>query len=634
MAVADFVPRGITSRYAAPKAQISPDRDRSWLGRAMPVLAAHRFTLITALVTSFIGLLLQVQIPNLLNQAVTNSLQDHTRPLSHYVWLVFALAVAAGVAGVVSRLFLMRTAYAMEFDLRNLLYEHLTHMSFGFYDRVQTGQLISRANSDIRSVQMYLTFGPSIVVQCSIAVVAFIYMLSINVALAFVAMSTLPFVFLLSVRMRRSMFPVSWLIQSRLAEIATVVDENINGVRVVKSFTAEPRELDHLAREADKLQWAYVKDADLRARFSPLVQNLPQLGMALVLLVGGLLVIHNHLGVGAILAFSAYIVMLQAPFQLLGMLVMLGQRAAASAERIYEVLDEPPTVVDSPEATVLTDFRGEVAFEHVDFHYGADGEDADDAPTAAANSPLGAATPGPPVLRDFSLHLSPGETVAMVGRTASGKTTVSRLLSRFYDVTGGAVKLDGHDVRDLTLDSVRSQVGVVLDEPFLFSVSVRDNIAYGRPEAPIEEIRAAAVAAGADEFIAELPHGYDTVVGERGYTLSGGQRQRIAIARTLLVNPPVLVLDDATSAVDVQVEQAIHEGLKALMVDRTTLIVAHRLSTIGLADRVVLLDDGHVVADGTHQELMESSRLYVEVLAQAEELELETADVVAEEAGS
>ncbi len=634
VAIADFVPTGIVSRYPAPKAQISPDRERSWLGRAMPVLAAHRVTLATALITSFAGLLLQVQIPALLNDAVTNSLQDHTRPLSHYVWIVFALAVAAGIAGFVSRLFLMRTAYAMESDLRNLLYEHLTRMSFGFYDRVQTGQLISRANSDIRSVQMYLTFGPSIVVQCSIAIVAFIYMLSIDVPLAFVAMSTLPFVFLLSVRMRRQMFPVSWLIQSRLAEIATVVDENINGVRVVKSFTAEGRELDHLAREADNLQWAYIKDADLRARFTPLVQNLPQLGMAFVLLVGGLLVIHGHLGVGAILAFSAYIVMLQAPFQLLGMLVMLGQRASASAQRIYEVLDEPPTVVDSPQARDLTDFRGEVAFEHVDFHYGADGENDDRTPTAAANSPLGVATPGPAVLEDFNLHLAPGETVAMVGRTATGKTTVSRLLSRFYDVTGGAVKLDGHDVRDLTLDSVRSQVGVVLDEPFLFSVSVADNIAYGRPEAPREEIRAAAVAAGADDFISELPDGYDTVVGERGYTLSGGQRQRLAIARTLLVNPPVLVLDDATSAVDVQVEQAIHEGLKVLMVDRTTLIVAHRLSTIGLADRVVLLDGGRIVADGTHNELMESSRLYVEVLAQAEELDGEIADIEAEEARS
>ena len=513
---------------------------------------------------------------------------------------MFVLAVAAGVTSYLARLLLMRTAYGIESDLRNMIYTHLTRMSFDFYDRVQSGQLISRANSDIRSVQMYLTFGPNIIVQCSIALVAFIYMLTINVPLAFVAMATLPLVFVMGVRMRRSMFPVSWLIQARLAEVATIVDENINGVRVVKSFVAEQRELSVLERAADKLQWSYIRDADLRAKFTPLVQNLPQLGLALVLLFGGWQVIHDHLGIGAILAFSAYIVMLQAPFQMLGMLIMLGQRAAASAKRIYEILDEQPTVVDGPLAVDLVDVTGDVVFEDVDFAYSPD-------------SPL--------ILDGLNLHLQPGETVAMVGRTASGKTTVSRLLPRFYDVTGGSVKIDGHDVRELTVESLRHQVGVVLDEPFLFSVSIRDNIAYGRPDAPLEEIQAAARAADAEEFIVQLPDGYDTVVGERGYTLSGGQRQRIAIARTLLLNPPILVLDDATSAVDVQVEQEIHGGLKTLMQGRTTLIVAHRLSTIGLADRVVLLDDGRIVADGTHGELLETTPLYVEVLAQVEDAE-------------
>ena len=591
-----FVPSGIESLYRPPRAWIDPDKSKSWLGRARPIVLSHKLTLVTALGLSFVALLLQVQIPNLLNNAVTNSLERHTVPLSHYTWLVFGLAVAAGISAYVSRLFLMRTAYSIEFDLRNMLYVHLTRMEFGFYDRVQTGQLISRANSDIRSVQMYLTFGPAILVQCAIAVVAFIYMLAINVPLALVAMSTIPFVFVLSVRMRRVMFPVSWLIQSRLAEVATIVDENINGVRVVKSFVAEPRELKTLAEAADRLKWSYIKDADLRARFTPAVQNLPQIGLALILIVGGLLVIHGKLGVGAILAFSAYLVILQAPFQLLGMLVMLGQRASASAKRIYEVLDEQPTILDSPEALDLVRCEGDVEFDAVDFAY------AD----------------GPPVLHDFSLHLRPGETVAMVGRTASGKTTVSRLLPRFYDVDAGAVRIDGHDVRALSIASLRSKIGVVLDEPFLFSISIRDNIAYGRPDASLEEVREAARSAGAEGFILQLPDGYDTIVGERGYTLSGGQRQRVAIARTLLVNPPILVLDDATSAVDVQVEQAIHEGLRVLMEGRTTLIVAHRLSTIGLADRVVLVDGGKIVADGTHNELMQSSPQYVEVLAQVD----------------
>jgi ATP-binding cassette subfamily B protein len=598
MSVAEFVPTGNTSNYRAPRAWIDPDHNKSWLRRALPLVMARKATLFTALGLSFISLLLQVQIPNLLNSAVTNSLEHHTTPLSHYVRIVFALAVAAGLTSYVARLFLMRTAYAMEFDLRNMIYTHLTRMSFGFYDRVQSGQLISRANSDIRSVQMYLTMGPNILVQCSIAIVAFAYMLTIDVPLAFVAMVTLPLVFVGGVRMRRQMFPVSWLIQARLAEVAMIVDENINGVRVVKSFAAEQRELNALERAANKLQWSYIGDADLRARFTPVVQNLPQVGMAFVLLLGGYLVIHGHLGTGAILAFSLYIVMLQAPFQMLGMLFMLSQRAAASAGRIYEVLDEEPTVVDAPDAEVLTHSRGDVQLVGVDFAYGPD---------------------APLILNDLNLHLEPGETVAMVGRTASGKTTVARLLSRFYDVTGGSVKVDGHDVRDLTVESLRSQIGVVLDEPFLFSVSIHDNIAYGRPDAPIEEIQAAARAAGAERFITQLPQGYDTVIGERGYTLSGGQRQRIAIARTLLVNPPILVLDDATSAVDVQVEQGIHEALKTLMQGRTTLIVAHRLSTIGLADRVVLLEQGQIVADGTHAELLESSPLYVEVLAQAED---------------
>jgi ATP-binding cassette, subfamily B, bacterial len=610
MSVAEFVPTGNTSNYRAPRAWIDPDHDKTWLRRALPLVMARKVTLFTALGLSFVSLMLQVQIPSLLNSAVTNSLGGHAayvgahahhyEPLGHYVRIVFVLAVAAGLTSYVARLFLMRTAYAMEFDLRNMIYTHLTRMSFGFYDRVQSGQLISRANSDIRSVQMYLTMGPNIVVQCSIAVVAFVYMLTIDVPLAFVAMITLPLVFVMGLRMRRRMFPVSWLIQARLADVATIVDENINGVRVVKSFAAEQRELNTLERAADKLQWSYVRDADLRARFTPVVQNLPQVGMAFVLLLGGYLVIHGHLGTGAILAFSLYIVMLQAPFQMLGMLVMLGQRAAASAGRIYEVLDEEPTVVDSPDAVALTHSRGDVELVGVDFAYGED---------------------APLVLNDLNLHLRPGETVAMVGRTASGKTTVARLLSRFYDVTGGSVKVDGHDVRDLTIESLRSQIGVVLDEPFLFSVSIRDNIAYGRPDAPIEEIKVAARAAGAEEFITQLPQGYETIIGERGYTLSGGQRQRVAIARALLVNPPILVLDDATSAVDVQVEQGIHEALKTLMRGRTTLIVAHRLSTIGLADRVVLLEQGQIVADGTHAELLESSQLYVEVLAQAEDAE-------------
>ena len=596
-----FVPIAEVARNEAPRATIDPDSSLPWLKRVRPIMWAHKGIFITSLVMSFVGLVLQVQIPNLLNRAISNSIQHHTVPLSHYVWWVVGLGLVGGVAGYISRLFLFETAYDIEYDLRNILYEHLTKMSFGFYDRVQSGQLISRANSDIRSVQMYMTFAPSILVQCSIAVVAFIFMLTINVPLAFVAMATMPFVYLSGVKMRKSMFPVSWLIQSRLADVATIVDENVNGVRVVKSFAAEQQQLRALSGAAERVQWSYIKDADLRARFSPVVQNLPQVGLALVLLFGGYMVIHGGLSLGAILAFNFYLFMLQAPFMMLGMLIMMGQRAAASADRIYEIIDEQPSVTERPDAVDLVDCTGDVRFEHVDFAYASDAERL--------------------VLADFDLHLTPGETVALVGRTGAGKSTVARLLTRFYDVKHGSVRIDGHDVRDVTLASLRSNVGVVLDEPFLFSVSVRDNIAYGRPTATLEEVEAAARAAGAHDFISHLADGYDTVVGERGYTLSGGQRQRIAIARTLLVNPPIMVLDDATSAIDVQVEQMIHAGLRVQMQGRTTLIIAHRLSTISLADRVVLLDQHKIVADGTHAQLLETTPLYAEVLAQAGEFE-------------
>ncbi|HEX3564035.1 MAG TPA: ABC transporter ATP-binding protein [Acidimicrobiales bacterium] len=592
-----FVPVTVKAQYEAPRASIDPDKSKSWLRRALPVMRAHKFVFGISMVLTFVGLVLQVLVPNLLNDAINNSIQHHTVPLSHYVWWIVGLAVGGGIAGYISRLFLFETAYNFEYDLRNIIYEHLTKMSFAFYDRVQSGQLISRANSDIRSVQMYMTFAPLILVQCSIAIVAFGFMLSIDVPLAFVAMATMPFVYFVGVRMRRSMFPVSWIIQARLAEVATVVDENVNGVRVVKSFAAEEQQLKNLSKATDRVQWGYIKDADIRARFTPAVQNLPQVGLALVLLFGGYMVIHGQLGVGAILAFNAYLLMLQAPFMMLGMLIMMGQRAAASADRIYEILDEEPTVTDKPDAIDLTDCRGDVRFTDVRFAY--DGEDDN------------------LVLADFNLHLSPGETVALVGRTGAGKSTVSRLLTRFYDVNSGSVRIDDHDIRDLTMDSLRANIGIVLDEPFLFSVSVRDNIAYGKPDASFEDIEAAARAAGAHGFISELEHGYDTVVGERGYTLSGGQRQRIAIARTLLVNPPILVLDDATSAIDVQVELEIHAGLRVLMEGRTTLIIAHRLSTISLADRVVLLDQHRIVADGTHAELLETTPLYGEILAQA-----------------
>jgi ATP-binding cassette subfamily B protein len=609
--LAAYVPMGAASRYAAPKASVDADRSKGWIKRAAPIVMAHKKQWFAAIIFAFAGLMVQVWIPLLLQNGITDAISRNTAGLRNYVILIGVLGLLTGVFGYISRSNLFKVAYSIEFDLRNMLYGHFTRMSFPFYDRVQSGQLISRANSDIRSVQMYLTFAPMILVQCSLAIVAFAFMLSISVPLAFVAMASMPFIYFVGVRMRQKLFPVSWIIQARLAEVATVVDENVNGVRVVRSFAAEQQQLRELGTAADGVQWAYIKDADLRARFTPLVQNLSQVGLVFVLLVGGWMIIHDHLPVATLISFNLWLVMMQAPFMMLGMLIMMGQRASASASRIYEILDEKPTIVDNPGATDLVDCDGDVVFDDVSFAYAADSllskpDDDAEGDTVDRN-----------VLSHLNLHLRAGETVAMVGRTGSGKSTLARLLPRYYDVTGGAVRIDGHDVRDVTLTSLRANIGVVLDEPFLFSVSIRDNIAYGRPDATAEEITAAAEAAGAAGFINRLPEGYDTVVGERGYTLSGGQRQRIAIARALLINPPILVLDDATSAIDVKVEQRIHSALRVLMEGRTTLIIAHRLSTISLADRVILLDRGQIVADGTHAELLASTPLYAEVLAQA-----------------
>jgi len=585
---------GVRSSYPGPRAEISRDTSLTWWRRVLPIISSHRYTFVGAVGLSLLSLIFQALVPNLLNNAFSDTLERHHGSLRVAVLEIIAIGVLAGASGMASRYFLQRTAFEVEADLRSLIYQHMTWLSFSFYDRVQSGQLISRANSDIRSVQMYATFAPLILVQCASGVLAFGFMLTIDPVLACIAMVVMPILYIVGIKMRRVLFPISWITQARLAEVATIVDENINGVRVVKSFAQEEAEINRLADAAERVSWAYIKDAQIRGQWSPWVQNLPQLGLALVLGFGGVMVIHGHLSVGGILAFNAYLLMLQAPFMMLGQLVMMGQRAKASAERIFEILDERPDIVERPGAFDLANVRGDIVFDDVRFAY----RDTT-------------------IVEHLSLTINAGETLAIVGRTGSGKSTLARLINRFYDVSDGAVRIDGHDVRDYTLESLRANVGVVLDEPFLFSVSIAENIAYGRPDASARDIEAAARAANAHEFITKLPEGYSTVIGERGYTLSGGQRQRIAIARTLLVNPPILILDDATSAIDVHIEAGIYEALRTLMSTRTTIVIAHRISTITLAQRVVVLDEGHIVGDGTHEELLATSPLYGEILAQS-----------------
>lgn len=597
-------PVAVEARYEPPRSSIHPDRRLGWLRRLWPVVAGHRGIFAIALIASFVSLLCGVAVPRVMMAAIDRALTAGTASLTTFVAVIALLGLVRGGAGFVSRFWIFRVAYAIENDLRVTLYEHLSRLSFSFYDRVQSGQLISRANSDIRTVQMFLTFGPLMSLTVLSFLAAIGLMLSISVPLTLVAILPLPFVGVLGARLGRLQFPMSWIVQARMADIATTVEENLSGVRVVKAFSAERDQIRTMSRAARRLQWINVRQAGVQAAHAPVIEAMPRAGMALVLLVGGWLTIEGRLTIGAIVAFTTYVVMLQAPFRMVGFFLMMAQRAAASALRIYEVLDEEPEIRDRDDAQDLAHPRGEVRFQNVTFGYGE------------------AAT----VLSGFDLHVPPGQTVAIVGRTGCGKSTVARLLARYYDVDGGAVRIDGCDVRDLTLASVRAHVGIVPDEPFLFTTSIRENIAYARPDASEEDVIAAARAAGASEFIEKLPEAYDTVIGERGYDLSGGQRQRISIARSLLANPRILILDDATSAIDVHVEQSIHDSLASLLEGRTTIVIAHRMSTIALADRVVLLEDGKVVADGTHAELLRAEPRYADVLAHFDDGETAPSD--------
>jgi ATP-binding cassette subfamily B protein len=584
---------------------VDPDPSKGWFRRLLPVIRARRATFIMVLVTGLSGLALQVSVPMVLREAVDVAVDQRGGGLEGHVLILVVMAAASFGLRFTYRYLLFGTACRIETDLRSQIYDHLTRLSFSYYDHMPAGEVISRANSDIRSIQLLLAFGPLAGLSAISFLMAFAFMLSIHVPLALVTVSTMPLVYVLGQRLRDQVFPLSWVTQGRMAEVAMVVDENINGTRVVKSFAAEYDQIALLSRVADRLRWSATALIEARARFNPLIEALPRLGMALVLLYGGHLVINGEIGVGSLLAFSAYVTMISVPFRMFGFVLLQAQRAAASALRIYEILDEKPAIVDRPGARPISDPRGRVEFRNVTFRYpGADNPES------------------PAVLDGFNLIVESGETVAIVGRTGCGKSTVARLLPRFYDVDVGAVLIDGTDVRDVSLASLRSHVNQVPDEAFLFSNTLHDNIAFGRPDAPRHEVLAAARVARADGFIGNLDDGFDEVVGERGYTLSGGQRQRISIARTVLANPAILILDDATSAVDVRTEEGIHQGLGDLLEGRTTIVIAHRLSTISLADRVVLMEGGRIVADGTHAHLLATEPRYRAIVAQVADREV------------
>ncbi|HEX5307650.1 MAG TPA: ABC transporter ATP-binding protein, partial [Solirubrobacteraceae bacterium] len=498
----------------------------------------------------------------------------------------------------------------IEYDLRERLYSHLQSLELGFFDRQQTGQLMSRATVDLQAVRFFLGYGLVFILQSALTLVlAGIAMVATNPQLGAIAIAPVPFVVVISQRYGRRARPAIQEVQQRIAELTADAEENISGVRVVKSFAREPRQLERFSRSVGRVFEQSMVSTRLEARYNPMIAFLPQLGLAAVLMIGGEAVVKAKLDLGQFIAFYFYLNMLIGPMRSLGVTLGLAQRATASGARIFQLLDRQPRLTEPPGTPDLPAGNGHVQLRGVTLRYDSDRE-MGGSEVALSSNGAGAAdsasadgrTSGRAVLSGIDLDVPAGRTVALVGATGSGKTSLVSLISRLYDVSEGQMLLDGADVREVSLRSLRQAIAVVSDDPFLFSASVAENIAYARPGATREEVELAARRAQAAEFVERLPDGYDTRVGERGLTLSGGQRQRIAIARALLANPRVLVLDDATSSVDASTEQSIKLALAEAMAGRTTFVIAHRLSTIALADQIVVLDHGRIVAQGDHDE--------------------------------
>jgi ATP-binding cassette subfamily B protein len=568
-------------------------RHRTTFRRLLGFLKPYKWSLVVSSLLAIGSQLAAIAITFLIRAAINGPLEDGTLD---GLWLIVALVIGVGFMKSAlmlgRRLIAGRQALGVEFDMRNALYAKLVRQSFGFFDRNQTGQLMSRATVDLQSVRFFLGYGLIFFFQHIVTVVVVTSVLFIvNWQLALVALWIMPVLIALAYRYSHVSHPVLREVQQKMADVATVSEENIVGVHVVKSFAQEDRERERFADSSEAVFRQTVKANKQRSIYVPMMAFLPLLAQAAVLLVGGRMVVSGSLSLGAFIQFNVLVLMLVMPLRMLGMWIGQAQRATASGERIFQVIDEPEDIVDSPDAVELPAGRGLVRFDGVTFGY----------------------DPERPVLHEVDLELEPGRTVALIGHTGSGKTSFASLVPRFYDVTEGRVTVDGVDVRDVRLDSLRAAIGVIGQDPFLFSATVRENIAFGRPDATEDEILAAARAAQAHEFIERLPQGYDTLVGERGITLSGGQRQRVAIARALAIDPRILILDDATASVDATTEARIRLGLREAMKGRTTIIIAHRLSTISLADEIIVLDGGRVAARGTHEELIDESPVYREM---------------------
>ena len=544
----------------------------------------------------------KVSVPRVVQLAIDRGIDgDDSAELLKWTIVIGGLGVLSAVGQGFRRYYAFREARWCEAALRDRIYAHVQRLHFAFHDTAATGQLMSRANTDLQAMQQFVVMIPMTIGNAVQVVAATVILLLINPVLTLLALGGLPFVNMLGKRFSDALHPAVMAIQQESAELAAVVEESVAGVRVVKGFGAEPIQGARLRKEADDVFEASIAAAAVRARFLPASELIPNIGLVAVIGYGGHQVLAGALSVGELLAFNVYVVMLIWPLRMLGQIIAQWQRAIAAADRVADLLETEPEIVDGPDAIDLPAGPGAVRFENVTFGYSE----------AQAH----------PVLDGLDLDIEAGTSVAVVGATGSGKTTIARLIPRFYDIASGRITIDGADVHEVKIRDVRRAVGMVFEDTFLFSGTVAENIAFADPDADQSAIERAARLAGAHDFILRLPEGYDTEIGERGFSLSGGQRQRIAIARAILADPRVLILDDATSSVDPTKEHEIRDALNEVMEGRTTIVIAHRPATIALADRVVLIDEGRIVAAGTHTELLATNERYREVLASALETE-------------
>jgi len=561
--------------------------------RLLGFLRPYTASLVVSTILAVLSQAAAIAIVLLVGEAIDGI--DEQRGTGTLAWVVAAIMVVGAVKAALMvgrRIISGRQALGIEKDMREGLYGHLLRLSFGFYDRHQTGQLMSRATIDLQSVRFFLGFGLIFFFQHVLTIVSVMAVLFVvEWRLALIALAITPVIVAVAYRYSHVSHPVLRDVQQKLGDVATVTEESIVGVHVVKSFAQEERRQQLFERASGAVFDATVRAFRQRAIYVPLLSFLPLLAQAAVLLAAGRMVVSGSLSLSEFFVFNLLLAMLIVPLRSLGMWVGQAQRATASGERIFEVMDEPEGIDDKPDATELPPGPGAIRFERLSFAY----------------------APGRPVLEGIHLEIAAGKTVALIGHTGAGKTTLAALVPRFYEATEGRVLVDGVDVRDVTRRSLRREIGVISQDPFLFSATVRENIAFGTLDATDEQVEAAARAAQAHEFIEELPKGYETVIGERGITLSGGQRQRLAIARALVIDPRILILDDATASVDATTEAKIRSGLAEAMRNRTTIIIAHRLSTIALADEVVVLEHGRVAAHGTQDEVLAASAVYREI---------------------